>query len=432
MSPPACVIKREQFNIRDFSRQQARKKGVDDTNFISSSLTDRTYVRKISLKGAPMKLSYSSISTYKNCPLSYKFAYVDKLERRKSPALSFGSSIHQALHFFYSNPLQKAPNLSDLIQCLDSNWLREGYSSPEEEASYKELAIRVLNKFHEANSEPFVAPLALEHKFQIDLGLEGKLGQKCFLTGVIDRVQKNPDGSIEVIDYKTNKRLPPFAQVDKDLQLSIYYFAAKETWGVEPEKLTLYFVLPDIAMTTSREKNELERVRGEVLLTASSILKEEFDPKENPLCPWCDFQPICPLFKDKFKDKVEEEFDIESIIDEYVSLKEELGSKKVRLDTLRDQIYNYLAVNQLKRAFSEINAITLSEYPDFQYDVDSIRSILEPLGLFGEVVEIKRNLLQALLESGRLSEDQVRSIEESRIDKGSVKRLLSKRLTEKS
>ena len=49
-----------------------------------------------------MRLSYSSISMYTNCPLSYKFAYVDRLPRKKSPALSFGSSIHDALKVFYS------------------------------------------------------------------------------------------------------------------------------------------------------------------------------------------------------------------------------------------------------------------------------------------------------------------------------------------
>lgn len=48
-------------------------------------------------------LSYSRISTYLQCRLKYKFRYVEKLSPKvKSPKLSLGSIIHEALEQFYN------------------------------------------------------------------------------------------------------------------------------------------------------------------------------------------------------------------------------------------------------------------------------------------------------------------------------------------
>lgn len=374
-----------------------------------------------------MRLSYSSISAYKNCPLSYKYAYIDKLPRKKSVALSFGSSIHQALYFFYSNPAMRPPTVEAVLDNLWKNWVSDGYESSSEEDSYRELAERTVRTFYQTNIQNFIAPLALEYKFQIDLGAEEALGEKCLLTGVIDRVQKNDKGEIEVIDYKTSKRLPPTAQINSDLQLTIYYYAAKEIWGMEPKKLSLYFVLPGIEMATFRQEEDIPVLKKEIIKTASDILKMRFEPNENPLCPWCDFQKFCPLFKDKFSED-ENEVKIEDKVEEYVALKGELGQKKERLESLRDEIYTYLEVNGLKRAFSPLHAITLNEFYDYDYDLVAIKEILEPLGLFEEVIEIRRSLLSALMTSGRLTEDQVGLIEKHRKEKGVIKRLSSKKL----
>jgi ATP-dependent helicase/DNAse subunit B len=49
-----------------------------------------------------LRLSYSSISTYEKCPFQYFLQYVERLEMPRSPALSFGSSLHGALERFHS------------------------------------------------------------------------------------------------------------------------------------------------------------------------------------------------------------------------------------------------------------------------------------------------------------------------------------------
>jgi hypothetical protein len=46
-----------------------------------------------------LRLSYSAVSTYEKCPLSYRFQYIEKIEVKPTPYLSFGKSLHSALEW---------------------------------------------------------------------------------------------------------------------------------------------------------------------------------------------------------------------------------------------------------------------------------------------------------------------------------------------
>src|SRR5207249_7922371 len=124
---------------------------------------------------------------------------------------------------------------------------------------YLDHARQVLADYHRANAASFRVPAALEFRFSIEV--EG-----VPLTGTIDRLARIPGGGYEIIDYKTSRRLPPKAVVDRDLQLSVYYLAAREIWGIEPERLTLYYLLPNQRMTTFRTPADADELRRRVAL----------------------------------------------------------------------------------------------------------------------------------------------------------------------
>ena len=60
----------------------------------------------------PRPLSHSSISMFQECPQKYKFKYLDKLPEKPRHFFSFGSSVHQALEFFYGVKALPAPSSS--------------------------------------------------------------------------------------------------------------------------------------------------------------------------------------------------------------------------------------------------------------------------------------------------------------------------------
>lgn len=235
-----------------------------------------------------LRLSYSAVSAYEKCPLSYRFQYIEKIEVKPTPYLSFGRSIHSALEWLYDRQTPQPPALEELLSFLESCWASEGFSDREEEDSYLKQARDVLTAFYHANTEDFRLPLAVEHRFELKM-------EDYILSGVIDRVDRHPNGAYELIDYKTSRRLPQLRQLREDLQLPIYQLACREVWGISPAKLTYYYLLPNQRYSTQPlDEGGLSKVRGRLDTVASSIREKEFPPLPNRLCPWCSYQDICP------------------------------------------------------------------------------------------------------------------------------------------
>jgi DNA helicase-2/ATP-dependent DNA helicase PcrA len=235
-----------------------------------------------------VKLSYTALSTYEQCPLQYRFRYVDRLDWKPRPALSFGQSLHAALESLYSQQTPHFPDLSALLAMLDEVWVSEGYADAEEEERYREHAREVLTEFYRTNSASFRLPASLEQPFQLDLG-------DILLSGKIDRLDRHPDGTYEIIDYKTNRKIPPLSRLANDLQLPIYQLAATTLWGIRPGKLTFYYLLPNQRFSTRPwDEEKLQVLHRRLRAAADGIRNGSFQPNPNPLCPWCDFIGLCP------------------------------------------------------------------------------------------------------------------------------------------
>ncbi|MGH2557036.1 MAG: RecB family exonuclease [Actinomycetota bacterium] len=347
-----------------------------------------------------MKLSYSSISTYETCPAKYKFQYEDRLPTTSSPALSFGDALHRTLHRFHDRPVPVAPSLDELHEMLEDEWVEEGYRDPGEEALYRDHARQILTEYHRTNADSFRIPAALEFRFTIEI--EG-----VHLSGVIDRMDRMPGGGYEIIDYKTSRRLPPKAVVDRDLQLSVYYLAAKEIWGIEPERLTLYYLLPGERMSTFRTAADADELRRRIATVAERIAAGKFEPRPNPLCDWCDFQHVCPLFRHKFeREQGDPAPRMTELVDEWIALKREDWERYRRLEDLRGLINAFCEEHGYRRLYgSDGTAIDRRPVHVTAPDAERIRRILEPLGLWERVVSVDPKSLSNLIETRSLPPD---------------------------
>ena len=309
----------------------------------------------------PIRLSYSSISTYELCPLQYKLRYLEGRPGRRTPALAFGESLHEALRRFHGQPVPVAPGPAKLMAYLDEAWDRSAYASREEERAYRDHARQVLTAYHADNAESFRVPVALEQRFQIDV-------DGVTVSGVIDRMDRHPDGSYEIVDYKTNRRLPPRKYVEQDLQLSIYYLAAWEVWGILPDRLTLYFLLPGQPVTVARRPEDLDATRSRIADVAAGIKAGRFVPQENRLCDWCDYQARCPLFAHRFE-RGETPVDIGAAVDEWIAAKRRLKADADRIDELAVLIHDYCERTGLERLFGQDAAVTRISREDGAFDL---------------------------------------------------------------
>ncbi len=115
------------------------------------------------------------------------------------------------------------------------------------------------------------------------------------LRGRVDRVDRHPDGSYELIDYKTGRARTP-SQLKDDIQLSLYQIGARESWKLDSAQAELLLRAgrragPARADAGGRDPHQRDGDRGR--RAASS--RSEFEPKPSfSACSICDFQLICP------------------------------------------------------------------------------------------------------------------------------------------
>ena len=234
----------------------------------------------------PKSFSYSQVSTYQTCALQYKYGYVLRIPSPPNHNLSFGISIHNTLHDFYANLMFGEVSLEKLLEMYEKNWNPLGYVDEEHRRLRFESGKELLKKFWKDNKKLKNKPVALEKSFKL------KIDGVPFI-GKIDRIDPLIGGGVEIIDYKTGNSKDQ-KEVDKDDQVSFYAVAAKEALGLNPKKLTLYFVETGEKISTTRTDKQLEEKKLEAKEVMQNIRDGKFQPNPGMHCKWCDYKDICP------------------------------------------------------------------------------------------------------------------------------------------
>lgn len=352
-----------------------------------------------------MRISYSDLQTFKQCPRRYQFKVLLRRKEPKSKEQVFGTLIHECLKFMFTHdPL--FPTLDQVIEHYNERFPTDW---PEAESEiYKKQGITVIKRFYERNAPWNFVIVDLESKFEVVLTDE-KTGSGHILAGIMDRIDKLPDGTFEIIDYKTQKKLPAQEKVDRDLQLSIYAMGLQKRWPhVESKKikLSLQFLKHDEKLSTSRSEEDFKKTEADVIETIRDIesrVKDgrEFEPVVSPLCDFCSFKPLCPAWKHLYKNVKSEEIDgekIPEVMSEYFKLRDEKSKIEARLKELNRLLTRYLVEEQIDRLFDDQGVIAKRMLEKYQYDFEAIRLILEPLGKWQEVLQASETRLKAILK----------------------------------
>ena len=235
-------------------------------------------------RGEGLMLSASDIETYRLCPLKYKFARVFRIPQEPTINQRFGIVVHQVLERFHA---AAGGSLDDLMRLFEASWRRSGFGDSNDELQFRDKAVAALTRYWELDRARDGEPVWFERSFAFRLGAH-------LLRGRVDRVDRRPDGSYELIDYKTGKPKTA-ADLREDLQLSLYQMGARESWELETAAQSYYYVLDNEKVPVEHSQEELERVRGTVATIADGIMAQKFEPTpSHEICPFCDYRIICP------------------------------------------------------------------------------------------------------------------------------------------
>ena len=222
-------------------------RSTNPANEIAKKLTGRDYV------------SWSAISTFRTCPLKYKFRYVDGLpEESVSSALIFGTGIHSAVeqHFQATLSGEERTDLDALLFAYRSAWLPHepdaiSFGSTETRASLDALAGKMLTAFL---SSP--AASVQGRVLGVEEEIRGMLVEGVpDLFGRVDLLTEDAD-SLVITDIKTSRGKWSQEQVeDSGEQLLLYSHLASE---ISPgKKIATRFLV----LTKTKEPVVEEHVR---------------------------------------------------------------------------------------------------------------------------------------------------------------------------
>ena len=235
-------------------------------------------------RGRGLMLSASDIDTYRICPLKYKFARVFRIPQEPTIYQRFGIVVHQVLERFHSGG---GGPLSELMDLFEASWRRSGFGDTDDERQFRLRAVDALERYWRQDRESDAEPVWFERSFAFRLGSH-------VLRGRVDRVDRRPDGSYELIDYKTGKAKTP-EELREDVQLSLYQMGARESWRLETSAQSYFYVLTGERVPVAHTEEELERVKDTVSGIAAGILKQDFEPTPSAeVCSFCDYRIICP------------------------------------------------------------------------------------------------------------------------------------------
>lgn len=363
-----------------------------------------------------MRLSYSALDTYQSCPLKYKFQEIDRIKTPKSKEAVFGSTIHDTMKFIHT-PGILSPTLEQAMEYFTNSWNPAVFDSEQEERAAFSQGIKIIQEYYQKNDPKNFNIIDLESRFQIEIGSPE---EKHIVSGIIDRIDKTEDG-YEIIDYKTTKKMPSQEKVDNNLQLSVYLKAfltryPKETENLDKVKVSLYYLKHGVKLTSERTLEQLRKSEQLFLDTIKIIEVGKFEPAVSPLCDWCGYQNLCPMWKHKFKElrRIDTE-EINKAISEYIELKSAVNITKDRLAKLQEDISLYMEQEGVDRVFSENGIIAQTLRKTYKYDEQKLRQILEPLDKWEDVLRVDgialRNILGTLPYEARKEAEKAKVID---------------------
>tara|TARA_B000000565_G_C23709541_1_gene349058 strand:- start:10 stop:984 length:975 start_codon:yes stop_codon:yes gene_type:complete len=248
-------------------------------------------------------LSPSRASQFKTCPQQFKFANVDKLKEPTNEVQAKGTAVHQALEDLFELPKEDrdTEKLHNLFRAAWTKVRRTDehhnlFSSVDEEREWGLDGLKLLNNYMSMEDPKSFDPLERER------WVRGTI-EDLNLRGILDRMDRNQNGELIIVDYKSGKAPTEKYKEPRFFALKLYALLIRDELGITPIELKLIYLKNSTIHTLKVDNKMLDEVKIEILDIWSDIKlafeENNFPATKNALCKnWCYYKPICPVFND--------------------------------------------------------------------------------------------------------------------------------------
>lgn len=223
----------------------------------------------------PRRLSPTALDRFRGCPKLFWFLHVagQRPEQQTSPVLTQGNAVHHALENFYGLPeVDRSPD--NLDRSLRSVWpshrTSKTFASREEEAACGREALGLLADY--ANAFDLSRnPLAREQwlSYRLSNGIE--------LYGKLDRID-DANGALDVIDYKTGRRMLDQDDLPRDIAAQVYALAARRAYERPVRAVRFIYLANAVEVPWYPEADDLRMIEERlVALTDEISATQTFD-----------------------------------------------------------------------------------------------------------------------------------------------------------
>ena len=259
---------------------------------------------------SPARLSFSAISSYRECPRQYSYRYQHRLPQLPTAEAEFGTLMHLVLmeagrRRQASRPLDEASIEAVYLEAWAGVALPDRRRRP------------ALERIGRAQLGRFLAAGGLERRpSHVEQSFTSEL-DGWHLTGIIDRIDPppptpegggvgppGPSGAVgstaqemppawRIVDYKTGSPLPA-GRLRRDLQLLLYALGAKAALGLDPVELEIFYLKDGRSVVLRPDPEQLQEAEAIGAGVAAGIAAGRVEPRpERRRCRLCSYRLLC-------------------------------------------------------------------------------------------------------------------------------------------
>jgi superfamily I DNA/RNA helicase/RecB family exonuclease len=250
--------------------------------------------------GRALRLSGSQVETLLRCPLQWYLARRVGAEPTRGTAAGFGGVVHALADAVARGALP--PDVDALTAALDSVWGQLQYAAAWEADQERQAAVAALARFVQWHTTDRGRELvASEREFSATFTVEG---QSLELRGRVDRLERDTEGNLVVVDLKTMAKPPTAKAVQGNLQLATYRALVERDDDLAGDVGAAELVQLRAGATGEASAPKVQRQEATEELAAeldqaleravTTIATGAFRATPGAACAYCPFTASCP------------------------------------------------------------------------------------------------------------------------------------------